>query len=216
MLLLRDPFYVPGSAFKMDPANFDPSLSWAVLTDGLTHWMTEWPNERTIPLKGSRIYQTGDLSLNDPFLVFPEALEVTYTGSVGNVVPTLPQDWRAGYSGALGISDKEEASLPLPHPSQQCEISLLWRSCSFTGAKPWLIEEVPWMVSRLLNKMRKAHVSEIHTGPCWETFHTSPSFSSWAQGRHWSSTMVVFPMDALLGLRLLSLCPGAATLIDKI
>ena len=96
------------------------------------------------------------MSLDDPFLVFLEALEVTCMGSVGNVVPTLPQDWRAGYPGTLGISDKEEASLPLPHPSQQCEIPLLWSSCSFTGAKPWLIEEVPWMVSRLLNKMRKA------------------------------------------------------------
>lgn len=83
---------------------------------------------------------------------------MTHMGSLGHVAHALPQDWRGGYLGVLGISDGERSfATPLPPWSAMRDsfIAAPAAPLSVLRAKPWHIGEVPWMVSRLSNKMGK-------------------------------------------------------------
>ena len=83
------------------------------------------------------------------------------------------------------------------------------------------------MVLRLSNRRREGtRHAELHRGPerppptlaglgnTGASLHPSPPGR--ALGGPGLSTVVVFPMEALHGLRLLSLCSGAAMFVDEI
>lgn len=179
-------------------------LTWTPLCHKLVDWgsdsLNEWMNEWIVSLKG--IYQNGDLPFEDSFLVFLALVGLwPMQVNVGNAAHALPQDWRGEYLGVVVFLKEGKKGILTPHSPQ------LSMRHSFTGAhaapssglwaKLWHIEEVLWMVSRLLNRMgggtcytellARSHGSKIHLGPGLESHYSFLPLSGWVLGGRWGA-----------------------------